>query len=146
MTDALNNKPSTVFWVLGVVFLLWNLLGMFGYYTQVTMTPEMMAANFNEAQQAWMTGEPAWATAAYATAVTAGVIGAGLMLMRKAFAFPLFVVSFVAVIVQDFNAFVLSDWKSVWGNSALYLPTVVAVICIVEIWYTRSAKAKGWLS
>lgn len=146
MTDVLNDKPSTAFWVLGVVFLLWNLLGLFGYYTQVTMTPEVMAANFSEAQQAWMTGEPVWATAAYATAVTAGVIAAALMLLRKALAFPIFIVSFVAVIVQDFNAFVLSDWKAVWGNSALYLPSVVIVIGIVEIWYTRAAKAKGWLS
>ena len=146
MTDVLNDKPSMVFWVLGVVFLLWNLLGLFGYYTQVTMTPEMMAANFTEAQQAWLQGEPAWATAAYATAVTAGVIGAVLMLLRKGLALPLFIVSFVAVIVQDFNAFVLSDWKTVWGNSALYLPSVVIVMCIVEIWYTRAAKSKGWLA
>jgi len=146
MTDVLNDKPSTAFWVLGAVFLLWNLLGLFGYYTQVTMTPETMAANFTEAQQAWLAGEPVWATAAYATAVTAGIIAAALMLLRKALALPLFIVSFVAVIVQDFNAFVLSDWKAVWGNSALYLPSVVIIICIVEIWYTRAAKAKGWLS
>lgn len=146
MTDALNGKPPTSFWIIGAVFLLWNLLGLFGYYTQVTMTPEVMAANFTEAQQAWMTNEPGWATSAYAIAVTAGVIGAVLMLLRKALALPLFVVSFVAVIVQDFNAFILSDWQTVWGNSALYLPTVVFIICIFEIWYTWSSKAKGWLS
>lgn len=146
MTDVANDKPSTLFWVLGVVFLFWNLLGLFGYYTQVTMTPEMMAENFTEAQQAWMTNEPVWATAAYATAVTAGVIAAALMLLKKALAFPLFILSFVAVIVQDFNAFVLSDWKSVWGNSALFLPSVVIIVCIIEIGYTRFSKVKGWLS
>ena len=43
MIDVLNGKPPTSFWVIGVVFLLWNLLGLFGYYTQVTMTPEVMA-------------------------------------------------------------------------------------------------------
>lgn len=146
MTDASNGKPTTVFWVFGGFFLLWNLLGLFGYYTQVTMTPEVMAANFTEAQQAWMTGEPVWATAAYATAVTAGVIGAVLMLLRKALSLPFFILSFIAVVVQDFNAFVLSDWKTVWGNSALFLPSVVIVICVIEIWYTRSVKIKGWLS
>ncbi len=146
MTDEPHGKPATPFWILGAIFLLWNLLGLFGYYTQVTMTPEVMAANFTEAQQAWMTGEPVWATAAYATAVTAGVIGAVLMLMRKALAVPFFMLSFIAVVVQDFNAFVLSDWQTVWGNSALFLPSVVFIICVVEIWYTRSSKAKGWLS
>jgi hypothetical protein len=146
MTDAINGKPPTSFWIIGAVFLFWNLLGLFFYYTQVTMTPEMMAANFNEAQQAWMTNEPAWATSAYAIAVTAGVIAAALMLLRKALALPVFILSFVAVIVQDFNAFILSDWQAVWGNSAVYLPTVVFIICIFEIWYTRSSKAKGWLT
>ncbi|NNC58289.1 MAG: hypothetical protein HKO12_12075 [Woeseiaceae bacterium] len=145
MSDAINNKPPMSYWVIAAILLAWNLIGMMFYYMQVTMTPEVMAENFNEAQQAWMINEPIWATAAYGTAVTAGVVAAGLMLMRKALAVTLFIVSFVAVLVQDFNAFILSDWQGVWGNSALYLPTVVIVICVFEIWYTRSAKAKGWL-
>jgi hypothetical protein len=146
MSEALNSKPPTSFWVIAALLLMWNLIGLMFYYMQVTMTPEVMAENFNEAQQAWMINEPVWATAAYATAVTAGVIGAVLMLMRKALALPLFILSFVAVLVQDFNAFILSDWKGVWGTSALYLPSVVIIICIFEIWYTRSAKVRGWLS
>lgn len=146
MSDELNNKPPMSFWVVATSLLLWNLIGLMFYYMQVTMTPEVMAENFNEAQRAWMNNEPIWATAAYATAVTAGVVAAGLMLTRKALAVPFFVLSLVAVLVQDFNAFILSDWRGVWGSSALYLPTVVLVICVVEIWYSRSAKAKGWLS
>ncbi|MGB5448647.1 MAG: hypothetical protein WBM80_06960 [Woeseiaceae bacterium] len=146
MSDALNGKLPTSFWVFGVIFLLWNLLGLFGYYMQVTMTPETMAENFTEAQQAWMLGEPAWATSAYAIAVTAGVIAAALLLMRKGLALPFFILSFAGVLVQDFNAFILSDWQGVWGNSALYLPSVVFILCIVEIWYSWSAKEKGWLT
>lgn len=146
MSDETNGNPPAAFWVIAAVFFLWNLLGMMFYYMQVTMTPEVMAENFNEAQQAWMNSEPVWATSAYAIAVTAGVIACALLLMRKALALPFFILSLVAILVQDFNAFILSDWKAVWGNSALYLPTVVLLIAIVEIWYSRSAKAKGWVS
>jgi len=146
MSDELNGSPTTTYWVIATGFLFWNLLGLFAYYTQVTMTPEVMAANLTAAQQAWMQNEPAWATSAYAIAVTAGVIASALLLLRKALAFPAFIVSFIAVLVQDFNAFVLSDWQGVWGNTALYLPSVVFVICIFEIWYARSSKTKGWLS
>ena len=141
-----NNQPAASYWIIAVVLLLWNLIGLMFYYMQVTMTPDVMAQNFNEAQQAWLMNEPAWATAAYATAVTAGVIGAILLLLRKAWALPLFIVSFVAVLIQDFEAFVLSDVVSVWGTSAFTLPAVVIVICIFEIWYSNSAKAKGWLT
>ena len=41
--------------------LFWNLVGLMFYYMQVTMTPEVMAENFNEAQQEWMNSEPVWA-------------------------------------------------------------------------------------
>jgi hypothetical protein len=146
MPEALNSKPPTSFWVIAAILVVWNLIGLMFYYQQVTMTPEMMAEVLTEAQQAWMNDEPVWATAAYGTAVTAGVIAAALMLIRKALALPLFILSLVAVLVQDFNAFILSDWKTVWGTIALYLPSVVFIICVFEIWYARSAKVKGWLS
>ena len=146
MSDTLNGKPPTLFWVIAVVLLLWNFTGLMFYYGQVTMTPETLAATFSAAEREFMAQIPVWATAAYATAVTAGVIGAVLLLLRKAWALPVFVLSFVGVLVQDFDAFVLSDAIGVWGSSALTLPVVVIVICIFEIWYTRSAKAKAWLT
>ena len=146
MSDALNGKPPTLFWVIAVVLLLWNFTGLMFYYGQVTMTPEMLAENFSAIQREFMAQTPAWATAAYATAVTAGVIGAALLLLRKAWALPFFILSFAAVLIQDFQAFILSGAIDVWGSSALKLPAVVIVICIFEIWYTRLAKAKGWLT
>ena len=146
MSDALNGKPPTLFWVIAVVLLLWNFTGLMMYYGQVTMTPEMLAANFSAAQREFMAQTPVWATAAYATAVTTGVIGAALLLLRKTLALPFFVLSFAAVLVQDFEAFILSGAIGVWGSSALGLPAIVIVICIFEIWYTRLAKAKGWLT
>ena len=146
MSDALNGKPPTLFWVIAVILLLWNFTGLMFYYGQVTMTPETLAATFSAAEQEFMGQIPVWATAAYATAVTAGVIGAVLLLLRKALALPFFILSFVGVVIQDFDAFVLSDAIGVWGSSALTLPLVVIVICIFEIWYTRSAKAKAWLT
>ena len=146
MSDALNGKPPTLFWVIAVVLLLWNFTGLMFYYGQVTMTPETLAENFSAIQREFMAQTPAWATAAYATAVTAGVIGAALLLLRKAWAWPFFILSFVAVLIQDFQAFILSGAIDVWGSGALTLPAVVIVICIFEIWYTRLAKAKGWLT
>ena len=146
MSDAINGKPPILFWVIAVVLLLWNFTGLMFYYGQVTMTPETLAANFSVAEREFMSQIPVWATAAYATAVTAGVIGAVLLLLRQAWALPVFILSFVGVLIQDFDAFVLSDAISVWGSSALALPVVVIVICVFEIWYSRSAKVKGWLT
>jgi hypothetical protein len=138
MSDELNAKPPMSYYIIGGLILAWNSIGLLFYYMQVTMTPDLMAANFTPEQVAFMTGEPTWATAAYAIAVNAGVIGALLLLFRKSLALPFFVASFVAVLLQDLNAFVLMDGLGVWGLSGLYLPAVVIVICIAEIWYSRS--------
>ena len=146
MSEVPNGKPPTSYWIIAGIFLLWNFIGLMIYYNQVTMAPDVIADNFSLAQQAFLEDMPLWATSAYAIAVTAGVIASLLLLVRMALALPVFIVSFAGVLVQDLNSFVLSDGLGVWGSSALYLPTLVIVICVVEIWYARSAKVKGWLS
>ena len=146
MSDTLNGKPPILFWAIAVVLLLWNFTGLMMYYGQVTMTPEMMAEAFSEVERAFMEQTPVWATAAYATAVTAGVIGAILMLLRKALALPLFIVSFAGVLIQNLDAFVLRNVTEVWGSDSFTLPLIVVVMCVFEIWYTRVASAKGWLT
>lgn len=146
MSDDLSGNPPVSFYIIAAVFLIWNLIGVMFYYMQMTMTPEIMADNFTPEQVTFMTAIPVWATAAYATAVNAGVVAAILLLLRKAWAVPAFIVSFAAVLIQDFDAFVLTDAIGIWGISGIYLPLVVIVICISEIMYSRSAKAKGWIA
>lgn len=146
MSDIPNSELPTSFWIIGGVFLLWNFFGLMIYYDQVTMAPEVLADNFNAAQQAFLENMPMWATSAYAIAVTAGVIASLLLLVRNALALPVYIVSLAGVLVQDVHSFVLSDGLAIWGSSALYLPTLVILLCVAEIWYSRSAKAKGWLS
>lgn len=147
MADTLNNKPSTAYWIIAGVLLAWNLVGLMFYYQQSTLTPEvMMDAGLTAQQIAHITNTPAWAHAGYAIAVNAGVLGALLLLLRKAWAVPLFYISLAGALVQDLDAFVMRDAVQAWGTAAVALPLVVILICVFEIWYARSAKAKGWLS
>jgi hypothetical protein len=147
MSDQINNKPTTAYWIISGVLLVWNLIGLMFYYQQSTLTPEIMAnAGLTPQQIAHITNTPAWAHAGYAFAVNAGVLGAILLLLRKAWAIPLFVLSLVGALVQDLDAMVLRDGIAAWGTSGLILPAIVIVICLYEIWYARAAKARGWLT
>ena len=101
MTDTQNDKPGTVFWVLSGFFLVFNLVGFMIYYSVVTTPPEVLAANLSPEKQAFLNAEPIWATAAYATAVTAGVVASILLMLRRAWAFPVYVISFIAVHGKD---------------------------------------------
>lgn len=145
MSDALNNKPSINFWIIGAAALVWNLLGIVIYVGQVTMTPEALA-KLTEAQQDLITSTPAWANAAWAIAVNAGAFGSLLLLLRKSWAIPMFLLSLLAVVVQDFEAFVLRDAYGVLGINSLVIPSMVFVIAIALYVYARHARNRGWLS
>ncbi len=145
MTDLLDDKPAMSFWIVGACALVWNLIGLVIYYSHVSMTPDALEG-FTEAQQAFFNSTPVWATSAYAVAVTAGVLGSLFLLLRKAWAVPLFVLSLIGIVVQDLHAFVLSNGLEVWETKDIYLPAVVIVVAIALVMYSRGAKKKRLLT
>jgi hypothetical protein len=145
MSDlVLHEKPTTTFWIFAGAALVWNLIGLVAYISSVTMSPEALARMTADAQE-FYTGTPKWATAAFALAVNAGVLGSLFLLLRKAWALPLFVLSLVAVIVQNVDAFVLRDAYSLSGINGVILPALVFVVTLLLLIYSRSCKEKGWL-
>lgn len=145
MSDVINGKPPTSFWIIAAVALLWNLTGMYFYYVQMTATDELLSTAYGEAQAEFIKSIPVWATAAYGTAVTFGVLGCIFLLLRKSWALPAFIVSLVGIVAQDTYAFVLAGAVDLFGKRSLVLPAIVLVIAVLLIVYSRSAKAKGWL-
>lgn len=145
MSDELNGRPTTNFWIIGGAALVWNLIGLLVYFSEVTATPEAMAESFSQAQIDFLTGKPAWATAAFAIAVNAGALGSLFLLLRKVWAVPMYILSLVAVIAQNAHAFGLANGLAVWGMSGLILPALVLVIAVALLMYSRATKARGWL-
>ncbi|MDH4054882.1 MAG: hypothetical protein OEW73_01120 [Gammaproteobacteria bacterium] len=137
MSDQLNGRPPASYYIIAGVFLVWNIIGLLFYYQQMTLTPEAIASMGPEIA-AFMEATPVWANAGYAIAVNAGVVASILLLLRNSWALYLYVLSFLGVLIQDLDAFVLRDVAGVFGNFAYYLPSIVIIICIAEIWYTRS--------
>jgi len=144
MSDEINGGPNTNFWIVGGAALVWNLIGVVMYYLEVTAAPESLA-KLTEAQQAFMAGKPAWATSAFAIAVTTGVLGSLLLLLRKGAAVLMFALSLLAILVQNTHAFLLSNGLEAWGMGGLVLPAVIIVIAVALLLYSQAAKAKHWL-
>jgi hypothetical protein len=145
MSDVINGKPSTNFWIIGGAALVWNLIGLVFYIGQVSITPEALAA-LTEAQQEFFLATPTWATAAFAIAVNAGVLGSLFLLLRKTWAVPMLVISLAAIVVQDVDAFALRDAFGIVGVSSVIIPSMVFVIGIALLFYARATKERGWLS
>jgi hypothetical protein len=146
MSDiVLDSKPTATFWIVGAAALVWNLIGLVAYISSVTISPEAMAKMTVE-QQAFYSGTPTWATAAFALAVNAGVLGSLFLLLRKAWAVPMFVLSLVAIVVQNIDAFVLRDAFGISGINGVILPALIFVVAVALLIYARGVKEQRWLT
>ena len=73
MTNS-TNKPPVWFWIISVIALIWNGLGVMAYLARAFATEEMIAALPEEQQAEYLVEYPAWYTAAFAIAVFAGEV------------------------------------------------------------------------
>ena len=145
MTDEITGKPPLSFWLIGAIALVWNLFGMYIYVNQVTATAQGLAAGgYTPEQIEFMLSVPQWATSAFAIAVTTGVVACLFLLLRKALATALFVISLAAVLVQNFHTFALNDALAIFGPAPAVIQSVVIIVAAALIWYSRLARSKGW--
>jgi len=144
MSEETQSIPRT-FYVIGSLALVWNLFGFAAYIMQVLATEESMQGMDEYVRNFYLT-MPAWATSAFAVAVTSGVAGSVLLLMRNSWCVPVFLVSLAAVLVQNYHAFVMGRLMLIMGPTSAILPILVFAIGVGLIWYARYAKEKGWFN
>ena len=142
MTET--KKPTALFWVIAIVALIWNIFGVLAYLGQAFMTEDTLKM-LPTAEQELYAATPSWATAAFAIAVWFGLLGAIAMLIRKRFAYPLFLLSLLGVIGQQIYGFFLSNTLEVYGTQALIMPIIVLILSVVFVWYSKKATAEGIL-
>ena len=116
-----SNKPNPLFWIVGVIALVWNLLGVFAYIMQAYQT-DSFKAMYEPEQLEIITNMPAWATAAFGIAVFGGALGSLVLLLRKKLANMLFMLSFIGIIVQFIYNFFIANSMEVYGPGALVMP------------------------
>ncbi|WP_374957744.1 hypothetical protein [Gilvibacter sp.] len=142
MTET--KKPTALFWVIAIVALVWNIFGVLAYLGQAFMTEETLKM-LPTAEQELYAATPSWVTAAFAIAVWFGLLGAIALLIKKRFAYPLFLLSLLGVIGQQVYSYFLSDTLEVYGNQAIIMPVIVLILSIVFVWYSKKSIQEGIL-
>jgi len=139
------NKIPMWFIVVAVVALFWNLIGAAAVIMNFMLTPEVIAA-LPSAQQKMYADTPVWSSYASLLAVITGSLGCVGLLMKKAWAVPMFVLSIVGLIVQDIAIFIIVDAIAVLGNTVLFMQGGVAIIAIGLLFLARMAKQRDWIA
>jgi hypothetical protein len=143
----MTNSIKAPMWFMLVVVLavIWDAMGVMTYISTMTISPEAMA-QMSEAEQVLHNTTPAWANGAFAIAVFGGLLGSLLLLIKKAWALPVLIISLIAILLQMFNAFFIMDSYAVLGPTGTIMPIVVILIAILLVWLAISAKSKNWIS
>ena len=139
-----NRAVPIWFWILGVLAVLWNLIGLLAFVAQMLMTEETMA-QLPEAQQDLYRNMPTWVNFAFAVAVVCGTLGTILLLVRTKFATPVLALSLLGVLLQYGHMFLMTNTPSVMGAGAMVLPALVVLISIGLIPYSTYCKGRGLL-
>ncbi len=148
-TQGVEMKHKTVigvhwsFWLIGVVALIWNVMGVINYIVQMNI--DALAA-YPEAERAIIEGRPAWATGAFAIAVFGGVLGCLLLLLRHSAATYLFIVSILGVIVTHIHTLDVVSSTIDFGVVEILAILMSLLVAGFLIWYAKLAQRKSWIS
>lgn len=144
MTEDAGVKLPGWFWVVAVLALLWELMGVGSYLYHVTLSEADIAA-LPEGQRRLMAIIPPWILGAFAIAVFSGLLGAIALLARRRWARPLFVLSLIAVVVQFGWEFAVAKAHELLGASSAIFPAIIIVVAALLVWFSGLAIKRGWL-
>lgn len=142
INESMQSAPRRKFLMTGMLALMWNLIGVMTYLMEVMMTPETLA-ELPPAEAALRTDIPVWVTSAYAIAVFGGTLACVGLLLRKAWAVPLFAVSLLAILGQMGHALLLTEMLAVLGPTSAIVPIMIIAIAVVLLWYSVVVKQNG---
>ncbi|HLT50021.1 MAG TPA: hypothetical protein VKZ90_06190 [Aequorivita sp.] len=139
-------KPNTAFWIIAVLALLWNIIGVYMWLYEYFLMTDEIRDSLPPEQVEIMANAPAWNMYLYGLAVITGLLASLLLLMRKKSAVGVFMLSLIAVLVLQLYWMFAMDIVEKMGPSSLIMPLIVIAIAIFEYFYSKGAAKNGWLS
>jgi len=145
MIDSTRKAPWHL-WVVGVVALLFNSIGVFDYVMSMMQGESYMAsAGMTPAQIAHYMEMPTWMTATWAIGVWGAFLGSLLLLLRNKLAFPVFVISLAAFLLSLVYTYLLTNGGEGMGSSMAIISAVIAVLLLFFAGYSRAMTQRGVL-
>lgn len=130
--------------IVGIAALLWNLIGDASFVTQYSMDTAELAKTDPYTARIFAQ-MPKWAWAAFAISVVAGTLGSILLLMRRAAAAALYLISLIGIIMTFGHSFLGTDMLAIKGWTAVLFPALIFVLGVAQFLYARAQVTKGVL-
>lgn len=132
-------------WVVGVLTLVWNAVGAFDFVMTQTQNEAYMKA-FTPEQLEYFYSFPSWVVLCWGIATWGALIGSMLLLLRNRLAHPVFLVSFLAMVITTIHNFGLSDGLQVMGGIGVVIfSAVIFVVALLLVIYAKAMRRRGVL-
>lgn len=142
---SLTDKAPLHLWVVGVLALVWNLIGAMDYVMTQMRNENYMSA-FTPEQLDFFYSIPSWAVATWAIGVWGGVLGSVFLLMRNKLAVWTFIISLVAMILTSFQNYVLSNGLDVVGSVfSLVFTAIIFIVAVCLCFYAKAMQKNAVL-
>ncbi|PVM91925.1 hypothetical protein DDF67_06405 [Caulobacter endophyticus] len=133
-------------WLVGVVAVLFNAIGVFDFtMSMIQGEAYMAAAGMTPEQIAHYREMPAWMTLVWAIGVLGAFGASALVLLRRKLAFPVFAVSLAAFLVSLLYTYALTDGGKVMGQQMAITSAVIAALLAFFTWYAWAMGRRGVL-
>lgn len=140
-------KPSIWFWVISALGLIWNFFGAHDYIMR-RMENAGYLAKFPQEILDYYNAVPFIVDVTLALAVWGGVLGWLLMLLRRSWAVPVFIITFLAMII-NFGYTAATGGQALQaehlGAGAYLFTAIIILLAAFAVWYSKRQKAKGIL-
>lgn len=135
-------KIPVWFWIVGIVVLLWNGYSLWDYYNSVSLNEEYLSAYPGYLD--FVLAMPMWAKGAWGLATMTGVLASLCLLTRRAWAYPLFILSLLGMIGTAGDQFTSKVMPEL-TTGILVFTMFIVVVGVLLVIYAKMMKAKGWL-
>lgn len=133
------------YWILAVALLLWGAMGIYSFYTELTTSYDQLAASMGKAEADAIANMPQWLWWVFGAAVWSGAFGSLALLLRSAWARPLYLISLVSVVVQFGYTFLMTSFPEAVGAHSAIFPGIIILVAGFELWFANWAKNKRWI-
>jgi hypothetical protein len=150
MPEAVRAKPSLAFWAVSVALLLWGLLSQWIWVDFFRLSPEQYAEmvetpEYRQSYAKDLAAIPSWSIALAIAAAFTRLVGAIALLLRRAVAFPLYLVSTVLFLVVIYRGFVLADAGTAMSPGHIGVEAAFVALSLFAAWFAYRNRSVGIL-
>jgi uncharacterized membrane protein YhaH (DUF805 family) len=139
-----STRPKIWFWIVAIIFLLWNLIGL-GFLTTEILAPELVTDLMNEEQLELYNNRPSWYLFNYGIAVLTGLFATIALLFKRKMAVLLSLISLLSIFISTGYHISTGAWNKMNASDQFFFILIPLLGLLLWV-FARSVRSKGWLS